>query len=70
MSICFWPQRSGRRHLRTVLASDQLEVEPARLTVAGRDHCEGPTPHRIATAVEAKRVHLLRRSVTADAVLP
>ena len=47
-------QRSGRRHLRTELRSDQLVIQPAAVGIAGADDGDGAAAHRVLAAIEAE----------------
>ena len=57
---------SGGRHLLPELIAHELQVEPAALAVERGDDGKGSAAHCCASFIES--VHLLRWSVTADAV--
>src|SRR5260370_27786455 len=61
-------QRPRRRHLLSELVSDQPAIEFTSLAIAPQDYGSGAAPHRIAPPVQPKVIHLLRRSVAANAV--
>jgi len=58
----FGAERASRRHSRTAVSPDQFAIELAVIAAAWQNR-----PDR-ASAVKPQAVHLLRRSVTANAI--
>ena len=68
-SDLFRLQRPGGRHLRTEFVAGHAVIEDA-VGAAARHHAAETRLKSGASAVESQAVHLLRGSVTANAVLP
>src|SRR5262249_14965939 len=66
-------ERPCRRHPLAVLASGQLQIQPASRAVPWGDHSSIGSysiRHDVPPLVQAKAIHLLLWSVTANAVRP